>query len=101
MRQIKTKEDLKTASRKKFYGVGKIISGSVLQPCGFVTATKYKKSYCLMAVDGLTYGNGYIFKGDRLKPFIEQVMASTTDDIINFQVYEFDTYKELFTWLIN
>ncbi len=68
---------------------------------GFVTSSKYEGELVVLCATGLTCGNGWNmqkFKGFRsaydneVAAFIEKVMGE-------FEVFAFDSQKELFTWL--
>lgn len=72
----------------KFYGAKR--SDGV----GFVTTREYRRKFKLACVSNLTFGNEWdSCEGETLLECLDKALAW------KFQVFEFDTAKELFTWL--
>jgi hypothetical protein len=77
-------------SISKYYGV-KHHGG----PKGFITSTGYRKSFYTFSEDKLTIGNGWGREYSNLKELIGYLLGVN----LPFEVYEFDTAKEMFKWL--
>ena len=81
------------ADTHKFYG---------MQPSGakaFLTQRVFKSNqYIWLSIDSLTLGNGYV-PGDKNSAFQTIFEAMEFSLKYKFQVYEFDTARELMAWL--
>jgi hypothetical protein len=63
---------------------------------GFITRRQYGSGlYTVMAAGGLTYGNGWeLWDSMSLQGLILTILSSNTRE-----VFQFDTFQELFAWL--
>ena len=83
--------ELTNVDPRKYYGV--------LRSCGskgFITRRNYREGlYSAYCCEGVTRANSWNLQdSDTLDSVIKKLI-----DILYFKVYEFDTAKELFTWL--
>jgi hypothetical protein len=83
--------ELSNVSNEKYYGVSPDYDKK-----GFITKTDFNLGkYTVLSQRLLTKGNGWdSFDSQDLKTIIKKLISNTL-----FTVYEFDTSKELFTWL--
>jgi len=95
---------LKDVTSGKYYGILMItnnkrkafISANVLMPYKPNNKIPQIRVYQVMCLDALTTGNGWSkYSDEDLKMCIEKCIS---DENI---VYEFDTYMQLFNWLLN
>lgn len=82
--------DLSKASLKRYYGV-KFWNGN--SRC-FITARNFCDGYTVRETEFLTKGNGYQYNSSDLILLIKELLNN------RHKVYEFDTAKELFEWLV-
>lgn len=85
--------ELSYVTPKKFYGVANRVGRAV----GFISRLNIEKGYVVFNSDGLTDGNWnpaiYAHYAQELTGLIAILIAN------NYEVYEFDTSKELYGWL--
>jgi hypothetical protein len=90
---VKTKLKTIEASKVspiKYYGVRDSVGDR-----GFITRSEYESGdYIVLCVEEVTEGNGYYT--DTTESLSELITSLVN---LEFKVYEFDTYKELFKWL--
>lgn len=82
----------------KFYGAQKISDNSK----GFISRPYYKDGkFQIKTIDNITEGNNFNYTGEcnvtlleRLDTFLKRILLHN-----QFNIFEFDTAKELFLWL--
>lgn len=94
MKKVVIKQELKEVSvsnlsTDKYYGIKEVSKG-------FISQSDYDSNrFIVLCVMGITLGNswGSYSNCRSLKTLTEKLISD------GFEVYEFDTYKELFKWL--
>ncbi len=94
MKQVKVTPPVPTITPNdvvisKYYGIK--------SPCdsrGFITRQNYDSdNFIVLALKGITNGNCWGWFSNDLKELVKTLVLN------DFEVYEFDTYQELFRWL--
>ena len=81
---------LSKVSSEKYYGIVNKQGDK-----GLITRQDYESGdYLVYVADHITKGNGFGYRKSNLKELLKVHVDSSM-----FQVYEFDTHKELFKWL--
>lgn len=91
IKQVVAEVSIKDLSVKKYYGVKENLGIK-----GFITQSDFDTNrFVALCTDEVTRGNNWpAFDGCRsLKTLTEKLIKA------KFEVYEFETYKELFKWL--
>jgi len=90
-----TSVEVQQVTTDKFYGVV-ITKGLPINSKAFITRQLYcEANFKVAALEGLTHGNTYSnYQSQSLVSLIESIISS--GDL----VLEFNTYQELFSWLI-
>jgi hypothetical protein len=85
--------DLSDIRSNKYYGI-KMNKSEMYK--GFITTEKFEGTYVIRCLNGLTIGNGWeVYENHRnLKNMIQYLLEERG------QVFEFETYQELVTWLL-
>lgn len=94
--------EAKDADAGKFYAFRQICNGAVADT-GFIVREDYKKGdYIPRATNALTSGNSWNqYQRPTLGETIAAIINAPMCGSIRFEVYEFDTFKEMASWLIN
>ena len=91
IKEVVQEVSINNLSLDKYYGIKESPNWK-----GFITQSDYESNrFVTLCSEELTRGNGWEIHNNcrSLKTLIERLLKS------NFEVYEFDTHKELFKWL--
>lgn len=99
MKRVIQKEDVDTVAvnrvdPSKYYGVR--LLRSVDEYSGFISQEEYQSgNFRVMTASGITYGNNWdSFRDENLSILLSKLLNNGS-----FEIFEFDTYQELFQWI--